>query len=240
MQGAPARVHWAVALAALVGGVLGSFVGASTAIYSYGSQPIAGGDAAIYVGSLAGAVVGASVAAAIALGVGRSGRAALGAVAGSVGGVVAGALVGYYAEGIAQWWISTYGGNALEGALVGGAIAGGYVGVAFGAVLSGLRKSGTPIRRVVQFAGLAGALAGMFAGMGGGSIGATLAQAASVCPNGYTSTPAVVSGCSAGILQGALLIGLWVGAILGAVGGLATAEILTLQATGGKSFRHDL
>lgn len=236
----PTRRVWAVAFAALLGGVAGGFLGASVSLYSYGSQPIDGGDVAIFVGSLLGALVGAGVAAVVAYGLARAGWPGVGAVAGAMVGAGVGGALGLFAENFASDWISAYGSNPLVGALVGGGVAGAVFGVAAGAVVCAARPPGAKIKRVVQFAGLAGSVVGLFAGIGGGSVGASLAEAASVCPNGYFGFPRVVSGCDAGVLQGSLLFGMWIGAVVGAIAALATAEILTLIETRGRSFRNDL
>ena len=224
----PARVHWAVALAALVGAVGGSFLAASIAIYSYGSQPILAGEGAIYLGSAVGAAVGAAAAALPAFVLGRSGWPQAGALLGAVVGVGAGGAMGLVSEGWAQGWVTAFASNALAGALVGAGIAGALAGVTAAAFLRILRRSGTPVKRLVQFAGLIGSVAGLFAGIGGASVGVTLAQAATVCPNGYYTNPYTPSGCVPGVLAGSLLVGIWVGALMGAIGAMVTAEILGL------------
>ncbi|MGA9839940.1 MAG: hypothetical protein WBE40_02705 [Thermoplasmata archaeon] len=230
MTSRPAGVHWAVALAALVGGVAGSFVALSIAALGpvvNGSLPLLAGGAAIYVGSLLGASLGASIAAITAFAIGRKGNPRLAAISGSFAGIVVGVLVGLLSEGLARSWVNAFSVNPLEGALVGGAIAGGFAGVAAAGMLRIFGNPGSEISREGRFAALLGSVLGVFAGMGGASIGATLAQSVVACPNGYYANSYQPAGCVPGILQGALLIGLWAGAILGALGGFAAAFVLS-------------
>jgi hypothetical protein len=215
-------------MAALVGTVGGSFLAASVAIYTVGPAPLLAGGASIFVGSLLGALVGAAGGALPAFVLGRAGWPRGGAFLGAIVGIGTGGAMGFLSEGTAQAWVNAFSGNALAGALVGGGIAGALVGIAVASSLRVLRRSGTPVKRAVQFAGLVGSLAGAFAGIGGAGIGASLAQAASVCPNGYFGNPYTPSGCVPGLLQGALLIGIWIGALMGAIGAMATAEVLGL------------
>jgi hypothetical protein len=229
MATGPTSVHWAVAFAALVGGVVGSFVAASmdsVGLSTEGSLPLLAGDAAIYVAFLMGALLGASVGALTAFAIGRQRRQRIAAVAGSVAGIAAGLITGYLSELLASVWINAFSGNPLEGALVGGAIAGGLAGVAVAAVLRLFPDTGVGNSANGRFAALLGSVAGALAGMGGASVGATLAQSVLVCPNGYSVYPYVSSGCSAGILQGSLLFGIWAGAVTGAVGALVCATVL--------------
>ncbi|HTZ62034.1 MAG TPA: hypothetical protein VMC82_05290 [Thermoplasmata archaeon] len=230
MGSAPSTVHWSVGLAALVGGLAGSLAGASTSIDSYGPAPIVGGGAAIYVGSLLGAIAGVGAAALVAFALARSGSPRVGAIAGAVAGTGLGALFGTFAEGLAQGWIGQFRSAPLGAAFVGGALAGALLGIAAGAAVRVFQREGAPVKRVVQFGGLLGSLGGLLAGIGGASVGVTLAEATSVCPNGYFTDPYVASGCAQGLLQGSLLLGLWGGALTGALAGLASAEVLTLIA----------
>jgi hypothetical protein len=230
MEGGPARVHWAVALAALVGGIAGSFVAPSMdslGISTEGSLPLLGGVAAIYAASLAGALLGTTTGAATAFAIGRKHHERIAAIAGSVVGIAVGVVAGYYSEGLAQGWVNAFSGTPTEGALVGGAIAGGMAGVAAAATLRVFRNLGGGTRHEGSFAPLLGSVLGLFAGMGGASIGATLAQSVVVCPSGYSANPDVLGGCAPGILQGSLLVGLWAGAITGAIGALVTASVLS-------------
>ncbi len=220
MDPSPARVHWAVAIAALWGTVTGSLVAASIALPSGGPTPVLGGAAAIFVGSFLGAAVGAATGAVPAFVLGRWGSPRAGTIVGAVAGLALGGAMGLTAEGVAQYWIRTYSADPLAGALVAGGIAGALVGIATAAVLRILRRSGTPVRRLVQFAGVVGGLAGAFAGIGGAGIGAGLAQSSMVCPDGAS--------CVSGVLAGSLLAGLWIGALMGAIGAMVTAEILGL------------
>jgi MFS family permease len=230
METRPTRVHWAVALAALVGGIAGSFVAPSMdslGVSTEGSLPLLAGGAAIYAASLIGALLGATVGAVTAFAIGRKRRQGVAAIAGSVAGIAIGVAVGYFSEGLAQAWVNAFSGNPLEGALVGGAIAGGFAGVAAAAILRVFRNLGTLVGREGSFTALSGSVLGLLAGMGGASIGATLAQSVSECPNGYYVNPYTPSSCVPGILQGSLLFGLWAGAITGAVGALVAASALS-------------
>jgi len=236
METRPARVHWAVALAALVGGVTGSFIASSMdslGISTEGSLPLLGGGAAIYTASLVGALLGATVGSVIAFTIARNGSHRIAAISGSVAGTVSGAVVGYFSEGLAQAWINAFSGNPLEGALVGGAIAGGFAGTAGAASLRTFRSLGARTGRERGFTALLGGLLGLLGGIGGASIGASLAQSVLACPNGYSANPYTPSGCASGILQGSLLLGLWAGAITGAVGAVLTAYALSVLGRGG-------
>jgi len=224
----PGLGPWAVALAALVGTAAGSFLAASIASALVTAGWVLGGSAAIYVASALGAVVGAGVAALVAFSLARFGWFRIGALAGALLGIAVGGAMGYVAESFAQSWIAAFSGNPPVAALVGGGLAGSLVGVAVAAALRILRRSGMPVKRAVQFAGLVGSLAGAFAGVGGASIGIALAEATTLCPNGYYSNPGFAAGCAVGVASGALLLGLWVGALMGAVGAMTTAEILGL------------
>jgi hypothetical protein len=234
METRPSRTQWAVALAALVGGVAGSFVAPSMdslGVSTEGSLPVLAGGAAIYVASLLGALLGATAGASTAFAIGRRRHQAAAATLGSLAGIVVGMVVGYCSEGLAQAWINAFSGNPLEGALVGGAIGGGFAGVAAAAALRVFRSSGAPSSRERTFAALVGTIAGLLTGMGGASIGATLAESVLVCPNGYYTNPSTLPGCVVGILQGALLLGIWAGAVCGAIAALATAFVLSRLGT---------
>jgi hypothetical protein len=229
MGSRPGRAHWAIALAALVGAVAGSFLAASmdtAGISTEGSLPLLAGGPAIFVASLAGALLGAAGGALTAFWIGRASRKGVAAVAGSAAGIAVGAIVGYLSEILARAWITAFSGNPLEGAVVGGAIAGGYAGVAVAAMLRVFGDPDPHGHSDRRFAALLGSLLGLLAGAGGGSIGATLAQSVLVCPNGYYAYPFVPAGCNAGILQGAILFGIWGGAVAGAFGALVAAYVL--------------
>lgn len=226
MAPSPSPVHWSVGLAALVGALAGSFLGAVVPIYAATSSPLLAGSAAIYVGTVLGAVGGAAAGALVAFAIATLGHPSLGAAIGSVAGIAAGAAAGFEANAAAVAWVNTFALNALGAALYGGIIGGALVGVAAGAGVRVFQREGTPVKRVVQFGGLLGALGGVLAGIGGGSLGATLAQSTTVCPNGIYSGGV----CPPGLLQGAILLGIWGGGLLGAIAGLLTAEILTFLA----------
>ncbi len=240
MRGGPAPVRWAVLLAALVGGTAGSLLATAVAPATYGTTPIDAGGPAVAVAFLLGAIVGAGVAALLAAALGLRGSPRAGAVAGAVVGLGVGGSVGLFAETIVSDWIAAYGGDPLAGALIGAVIAGGLLGVTVGAAVCSLRTPALRIKQLVRFAGLAGSVGGMFAGLAGGSIGGALAQATTVCPNGYFGVPLHSTGCSAGLFEGSWFVGLWIGALVGAMVALATAEVLTLVATRGRSFRNDV
>lgn len=231
MVGGPTRLHWAIALASLVGGIGGSFLAAS--IYSLGGSAIYGGGplllagtAALYVCFSVGAVLGASGGAIVAFVVGRGGRARLGAFAGSLGGILLGALVGVEAETIAQSWVNSFSGSPSLGALVGALIAGLVAGVSAGGVTRFFADPRVPTTRGGTFAALLGAVLGMLGGLGGGVAGGYLAEAPLSCPNGYYANPFIPLGCSAGVTQEFLILGLWAGAIVGAASALATHRVL--------------
>lgn len=240
MRGGPAPVRWAVLLAALVGGAAGSLLAVALAPVTYGTTAIDAGNPAIAVAFLLGAIVGAGVAALLAAALGLRGSPRAGAVAGALVGLGVGGSVGLLAETIVSDWIAAYGGDPLAGALVGAVIASGLFGGAIAAAVCSLRSPALRIKPLVRLAGLAGSVGGMFAGLAGGSIGGALAQAATVCPNGYFGVPLHSTGCSAGLFGGSWFVGLWIGALVGAIAALATAEVLTLIATRGRSFRDDV
>ena len=217
----------------MVGGVAGSFVAPSVDILGVsteGSAPLLAGAAAIYVASALGALLGAGTAAIVAFGIGRTGRPRTAAISGSVTGTVAAVAAGYLSGNLAQSWVNAFSGNPLAGALVGGVIAGSAAGVAAASAHRIFRGPGALAGREEAFVAVWGSVLGLFAGMGGASIGATLAQSARACPNGFYANPSNPFGCVPGILQGSLLIGIWSGALMGAVGALATALLLALLA----------
>jgi hypothetical protein len=229
VEGRPTRLHWAVGLAALVGGEAGAFLAASLntlALSTEGSRPLLAGGAAIYVGSLLGAVVGAAIAALVAFGVGRAGYEVTAAIGGSLTGLLGAGLVGYYSEPLAQAWINAFSGDPLAGALAGGAIAAGFAGVGAVAVLRALSPPASPGRRRASFAALIGSVAGFLVGIGGASIGSTLAESVSPCPNGYYGNPFTPGPCVPGLLQGSLLVGMWVGAVVGAATAVLASVVL--------------
>lgn len=231
MEGSPLRLHWAVALASLVGGSAGSFVVASVETLGppvTGNLPLLGGIDAIFVASLLGALVGMSSAALVAYRVGRTGREGLAAVVGSASGILAGVVIGFVSESVAVRWVDAFSTKPLAAALVGGAFAGGFAGVAVAASLWALWGRGLRVLGTEIFAALVGGALGMLAGMGGANIGATLAQSATACANGYYANPGTGGACVPGLLQGALLVGIWVGAVAGTLAALATARVLTL------------
>lgn len=226
MARSPSPLHWSVGLAALVGAVAGSFLGSVVPIYAPAAHPLLGGDAAIYVGTLLGAIAGAAAGSIVAFVLARLGRPALGAVVGSLAGLAAGAASGAFAEPAAADWVRAFSGDPLAAAFFGGAIGGTFVGIAAGVGVLVFQRQGTPVKEVVRFGGMVGALGGVLAGLGGGSIGATLAQSTTYCPNAAYNGAA----CPPGLLQGAILLGVWGGGLLGAIAGLLTAEVLTFLA----------
>jgi hypothetical protein len=238
IENRPARVHWAVAFAALVGGLAGSFVARSMdrlGISTERSFPLLAGEAAIYVASLLGALLGATVGALTAFGIGRSKNPAMAAVAGSVAGILMGVVVGYFSEYLAQTWVNAFSGNPLEGALAGGLIAGGFAGAVAAAMYRLSRKPPGLAGREEAFVAAYGSVLVLFAGMGGASMGATLAQSVLPCPDGYFTNPDFLPGCASGILEGSLLLGIWGGAIAGAVGAPAASLVLAYRGGAGSS-----
>lgn len=230
MESGPSRTYWAIALATLVGGLVGSFVAPSMislGISPEGNLPLLAGGAAIYAGSLMGALLGAAGAAMTAFFVAQKRGPRIAAITGSVAGIAVGVAVGFFSEPLAVAWVHAFSGNPLEGALVAGAIAGGYAGVALVATTRIFWKANPRVIREGGFLALLGSVLGLLAGMGGAGIGATLAQSVVACPNGYYENPFTPSGCVPGILQGSLLFGLWAGAITGALAALVTALVLS-------------
>lgn len=147
MKVLPSQAWWAVGLAALVGGVAGSFVAAwmdSLGVSTEGSHPVLGGAAALYAAFPSGAVLGMSCAAVVAFIVGRRGLPSLAAVLGSVTGIGAGAVAGYFSENLTEAWINWFGGNPFEGGLAGGIIAGALAGVATASIIRTLRPPTPP------------------------------------------------------------------------------------------------
>lgn len=229
--GATSRGHWSIALAAFVGSVAGGFVAPSMdslGLSTEGGTPLLAGGAAIFVASLLGAVLGAVVGAVVAFVWVRARRPGVGAVVGSVLGIVAGVLSGYFSERFAQSWVNALSANPQEAAFLGGVLAG-LLGGGTGAVLASAAARSVPsFGRPRAFAALLGALLGLLSGVGGGSIGATLAQSATACPNGYYyANPSPPSGCAPGLLQGALLLGMWGGALAGAISAVAVFAVLS-------------
>jgi MFS family permease len=242
MDARRARVHWAVAFAALVGGVAGSFVApsmVSLGIRTGGSHPLLGGGAAIYVASVAGALLGVTSGALTAFVIrgrrhfliDRRRHQWVAAITGSIAGIAVSVVAGYFSEDLARLWVNAFSANPLEAALVGGAMAGSFAGVAGAATLRTFQSMRTRASRQGKFTALSGSILGLLAGLGGGSIGATLAQSVIACPNGYYSNPSPPSGCVPGVLQGSLLLGLWAGAATGAVAALVTTTLLSRLAT---------
>lgn len=230
MDRGPSRTSWAVGLAALVGGVGGSFLAGLSGMFGTTvptNHPLLGGSAAIYTGFALGAVLAPAVAAAIAYLVARLLPASAAATAGAVAGIVTGSVVSIYAEQAARWWVSEFGANpfvgAVAGALVAGVAAGGAIVAAVQAGARGTR--GIPLR----FAGLIGAVAGLMAGVGGAGVGFTLAESESVCPNGYSGLPAPPPpNCWSGVGQGSLVLGIWFGAAAGVLGAVAVTLLFRL------------
>lgn len=227
MPGGLRRTHWAVALAAWVGGLVGSFVAASMdslGISTEGAQPLLGGSAAIYVAFVLGGMAGAATGAWVAFAAGRDGHEPRGALLGGAAAVGVAAVAGYFSEKVAEWWATTFFQEPLSAALAGGLIAGAAAGVASTALRRTVRPEGPPGSGERRFATLAGSLAGLLAGFGGGTLGSYLAQA--LCPGSTIGGPgpAVLSGCD--FTQAAPLLGAWAGAAAGAVTGLAAGILL--------------
>jgi len=225
------RLRWAVALAALVGGAGGSFLGLtlwSWGLTPTGPDPILGGDAAFTVNFVLGVVAGTGVGALAAYLVGRSGRERAGALIGSASGLVGAATVVQASPTLAVDWINAFGGNPTEAGVVGGAIAGALAGVAVGAVLLVVTSQLPRTPRLPSFAALLGSVAGLVAGTAGGGLASALAEAASVCPNGPSSFPLQPPGeCSVGVTtEMGVFVGAWAGAVAGAIFAGAVALVL--------------
>ena len=230
MDPQPSRGVWAVSLAALVGGVGGSFLAGSMdslGLTTGGQYPLLAGDAELYTAFALGALLGPGVAAVAAYVLARAGHVIVAAVGGSMLGLLAGGLVGAFAENAAVWWTSEFSSNPYEGAAVGALIAGAAGGLAIVSVFRAGRPAGSPAPSL-RFAGLLGSIAGLLAGVGGGGVGFSLAESTKVCPNGYSGYPAAPPpNCFAGVGQGSLILGVWFGAAAGALGALATAWVLS-------------
>ena len=238
VAGPPSRRAWAVALASWAGGVVGSFVAPSMdslGISTGGSTPLLGGSAALFAAFALGAAVGSTTGALVAFLVGRRGHERIAAASGAGAGIVLSVVAGYLSEIVAEWWAGTFFQYPLSAGLVGGALAGGFAGVAAVALLRGLRSSGPKFPKERRFATLSGSVAGLWAGLGGGALGEYLALAK--CPEyaaGYGG-PVVLAGC--GFTQGAIALGAWAGAAVGALSAFLTA--LVLSRTGSSALGAD-
>lgn len=223
------RIHWAVAIAALVGAVGGSYVAPSMdslGLSTTGNTPLLAGAAAIYLASMLGAALGAAAGAVFAFAIVRVASARVAALVGSVVGLAVSALAGYFSGELSVAWVNSFAGNPLMAALAGGILAGGYAGVATAAALR-LQPAGMEsLGRRIGFSGLGGGLFGLLAGAGGGSIGVTLAQSITPCPNGYYIVPRQFARCAPGLLQGSLLVGMWAGAVTGAILAIVAAWLM--------------
>ena len=232
--GATSRGRWSIALAAFVGSAAGGFVAPSMdslGVSTEGATPLLAGGAAIFTASLLGAVLGAVAGALVAFVVVRAGRPRTGAITGSVFGILAGVLAGYFSEALAEAWVNAFSGNPLGAALIGGLLAG-LLGGGTGAVIAHVSVRSVPsFGRPRTFAALLGGLFGLLSGIGGGGIGATLAQSASFCPNGYYANPSPLpyGGCVPGLLPGALVLGMWGGAVAGVLSGVAVFTFLSFE-----------
>ncbi len=232
MNGTPRRIHWAVGLAAWVGGAAGSIVAPSMdslGLSTEGSSPLLGGAAAIYVAFVLGGVAGAAGGALVAYGAGRGGHERRAAVAGAGAGILVAALAGYVSENVAQWWATAFFQAPLTAGLYGGILAGLVAGVASATILRAMRSEGPARGHERRFAALVGSLMGLWSGFGGAILGVYLAMAQ--CPafaaGGTTyGGPAVLAGC--GFEQGAVAFGAWAGGAAGAASALLAATILPL------------
>lgn len=227
----PTRRGWAVALAAWIGAIAGSVVAPSMDSLGFsleGSHPLLGGSAAIYVAFALGPTLGACVGAGIAYVTAGRDHARRGALLGSVAGIVAAAVVGYFSEPIAEAWANAFRGAPFSAAFVAAVVAGAGGGVAAALLVRTMRPEGPRVARERRFSALLGSLVGLLAGLGGAALGAYLVLGDCATPGGTANLPSV-SACD--FTQGALGLGAWAGAAVGAAAGLLTAAILARGAT---------